>query len=574
VNPWARSATTMLVLLVWIGGADARRLYTITVEWESPRIEAFGTPFRMQLGTLKQIRIVANEDERKAIVDQWGGQVGDEIDSSTRVEMGGLSGWDYTVMLRAYTSLQNRDTLFSATILDLERSDVAAAEVRLPPEGEAAAAERLAHMVSRLLAPRASVSRWDSRRYGTVILDAGEVDGMAVGQGLVRTVDGSDVGRLRVTSVQSDESEALVEFGDIEVGDDFTVVVHEIPPSRVSPLYVRAPGVAGEFSVWVDGALLGISKSGYAEVIVWPGMHEVKLTGAVVYEERVEVGPTGYQLIVERQHSLQVNSSVQGEVHVRSVGVVEWQSLGTTGMTYDLPPGSYQIRVIADGYLPWLHPVQVSESGTKSVNVDLTSTTGMVRIPGGPFRIGHPAVNEQRQRNIVLDDYWIDTHEVTAATYRQFDPRYSPPASYEQSAPVVGVSYYQARDFCRAAGKRLPSEDEWERACRGETGARFGYGEYYDPLLTDARTENQAGSAPSLNLPPTAHGIYGMSGGVWEWCESNSTEPDSENQRALRGGAWRMKEPATRSDCVFRLVMSANKEGTTPFGFRCAADAD
>ena len=571
---WTRSATTMLVLLVWVSGADARRLYTITVEWESPQIEAFGTPFRMQLGTLQQIRIVANEDERKAIVDQWGGQVGDEIESSTRVEMGGLSGWDYTVMLRAYTSLQNRDTLFSATILDLERSDVATAEVRLPPEGEAAAAERLAHLVSRLLPPRASVSRWDSRRYGTVILDAGEVDGMAVGQSLVRTVDGSDVGRLRVTRVQADESEALVEFGDIEEGDDFTVVVPEIAPSRASPLYVRAPGAAGEFSVWVDGALLGISRNGYAEVMVWPGVHEVKLTGSVEYEERVEVGPTGYQLIVQSQHSLRVNSPVQGQVHVRPAGAVEWQSLGTTEQTYDLPPGSYQIKVVADGYLSWMRSVKVPASGSKSINVNLTSTAAMIRIPGGPFRIGHPAVEEQRQRNVVLDDYWIDTHEVTAATYRQFDPRYAPPISYDQNAPVVGVSYYQARDFCRAAGKRLPSEDEWERACRGATGARFGYGEYYDPLLTDARTEQQAGPVPRSDLPPTAHGVYGMTGGVWEWCESNSTEPDSENQRALRGGAWRMKDPATRSDCVYRLVISANKEGTTPFGFRCAADAE
>ena len=148
------------------------------------------------------------------------------------------------------------------------------------------------------------------------------------------------------------------------------------------------------------------------------------------------------------------------------------------------------------------------------------------------------------------------------------------PTNFDQDSPAVGLSYYQAREFCTAAGKRLPTEDEWERACRGPTGARFGYGEYYAPQRTDARTEQQADPSPRKDLPPTAYGVHSMTGGVWEWCESNSTEPDSENQRALRGGAWRMKEPATRSDCVFRLVMSANKEGTTPFGFRCAADAD
>jgi formylglycine-generating enzyme required for sulfatase activity len=574
VIPWTMSATTVLLLLVCASVADARRLYTITVEWESPRIEAFDTPFRMQLGALQQIRIVANEDERNAIVAQWGGQVGDEIESSTRVEMGALSGWDYTVMLRAYTGLQTRDTLFSATILDLERSDVAAAEVRLPPEGESAAAERLAYMVGRLLPLRASVNRWDSRRYGTVILDAGEADGIEVGQRLVRIVEGSEVGRLRVTRVQSVESEAEIEFGDVEEEDDFTVVLPEIAPSRASSLFVMAPGAAGEFSVWVDGALLGISKGGYAEVLVWPGMHEVKLTGSVEHVERVEVGPTGYQLTVGRQHALRVSSPVLGEVHLRPAGTEEWQHVGITGVTYDLLPGSYQIRVVADGYLPWASQIAVPASGTKDVSAQLTSTIGMVRIPGGPSRMGHPAVSEQRQRNVVLDDFWIDAHEVTAVDYRQFESDYMLPTNFDQDSPAVGLSYYQAREFCTAAGKRLPTEDEWERACRGPTGARFGYGEYYDPQRTDARTEQQADLSPRKDLPPTAYGVHGMTGGVWEWSESNASDPAAPNQRALRGGAWRMKEPTTRSDCVYRLMMSANKEGTTPFGFRCAADSE
>ena len=63
-----------------------------------------------------------------------------------------------------------------------------------------------------------------------------------------------------------------------------------------------------------------------------------------------------------------------------------------------------------------------------------------------------------------------------------------------------------------------------------------------------------------------------MTGGVWEWCV---TGPDSSGaQRVLRGGAWRMLDPAERADCVHRLTISTDKEGTTPFGFRCAADAE
>lgn len=555
--------------------ADARRLYTLTIEWDPPasRIQAFETSFYTYLGSRRQIRIVANESEREQIVGEWGAQVGDMISRESRVEIGELSGWDNTIRLSTYESMRG-DVLFAATLLDLAGGEVGKVHVGLAPEGEEVTADRLAYMISRLLPPRAVVIRKARRDEVFVTLDAGSADGIEVGQKLVYVVDGLERARLQVTRVRIDGSEARIEAGDLEEGDDVAAVLPEIPPDRSAPLYIMAPNARSEFSVIVDGIPRGTSLNGYVEIPVWPGLHDVKLTGAVQHEARVDVGPSGHRMTVSggsQQGRLKVASAIPGIVRVRAVGSPDWRQLGETGLAIDLAPGTYEVRVVAAGHLPWTKETVIG-LGTQSLQAELPPATGMVRVPGGPFRAGHPSVPDRPQRNVVLDDFLLDAREVTVVQFRRFQPDYAPPFGYPSQAPVVGVSYHDAAGYCGAAGKRLPTEDEWERACRGPLGARYGYGESFDVQRTDARSAAQAEPYPQRDMPANSYGLYGMTGGVWEWCDANTEDIPQGDARALRGGAWRMNDPTRHADCVYRVSMPASKEAIT--GFRCAADTE
>ncbi|MFP6643742.1 MAG: SUMF1/EgtB/PvdO family nonheme iron enzyme, partial [Candidatus Latescibacterota bacterium] len=157
----------------------------------------------------------------------------------------------------------------------------------------------------------------------------------------------------------------------------------------------------------------------------------------------------------------------------------------------------------------------------------------------GWFRTGHPAVADRPQRDVV-DDFLMDTKRGHGR--RVPECRGGTGSLHRDSAAVVGVTWHQAQSYCESEGKRLPTEDERERACRGPAGARYGYGEYYDPRKSDARTEDRADEYPKKDTPPSNYGLFDMAGGVWERCV---TGPDSSGaQRVLRGGACSTRQSA------------------------------
>jgi formylglycine-generating enzyme required for sulfatase activity len=107
----------------------------------------------------------------------------------------------------------------------------------------------------------------------------------------------------------------------------------------------------------------------------------------------------------------------------------------------------------------------------------------------------------------------------------------------EPQKPVVGVSFHEADAFARWAGRRLPTELEWERAARGEDGRAYPWGEAWDPMKAHARGGVRCtlpvGSFPAGASP---HGLLDAAGNVWEWC-SDAYE-GGESLRAARGGSW------------------------------------
>jgi formylglycine-generating enzyme required for sulfatase activity len=194
----------------------------------------------------------------------------------------------------------------------------------------------------------------------------------------------------------------------------------------------------------------------------------------------------------------------------------------------------------------------------------------MVRILAGTFLYGKD--KEERE----LPEFWIDKTPVTNAEYARFvgatdhDPPQhwdgkSPPAEIADH-PVVYVSWYDAQAYAEWAGKRLPSEEEWEKAARGTDGRAYPWGnEEPTPELCNFG-ENEGGTTPVGKYSPQGDSPYGcvdMAGNVWEWTASDY----DESKKMLRGGSWYVNPNNVRSANRFRDDPDFTRSNQ---GFRCA----
>lgn len=223
----------------------------------------------------------------------------------------------------------------------------------------------------------------------------------------------------------------------------------------------------------------------------------------------------------------------------------------------------------------------------------------MVYVPPGDFIMGSPDnlgyEDEDPKHTVRLGPYWIDKTEVTAAQYRRcvIERECSPAGSLDLCTypypieapldhPINCVEWKQADDYCRWAGKRLPTEAEWEKAARGVDGRTFPWGED-EPDCGFAQFGNcDGGSVPAGSRPNGAspYGAMDMAGNVGEWVADwygasyysvaptqNPSGPASGDSRVVRGGSWNL------SDSFIRVT---SRTGISPFtqqsdiGFRCA----
>jgi formylglycine-generating enzyme required for sulfatase activity len=184
--------------------------------------------------------------------------------------------------------------------------------------------------------------------------------------------------------------------------------------------------------------------------------------------------------------------------------------------------------------------------------------TDMVKVPKGPFLYG-----EKRVREVIDHDYWIDQYPVTNEKYRAFvladgygnqaywsvegwkwktqkninAPEYWNDTKWNKADhPVVGVSWYEAEAYAKWAGKRLPTEREWEKAARGTDGREYPWGDEFDKEKCNSEEADLGHTTPVTQYPKGAspHGCYDMAGNIWEWCADWYNE--TKDSRVLRGG--------------------------------------
>ena len=188
---------------------------------------------------------------------------------------------------------------------------------------------------------------------------------------------------------------------------------------------------------------------------------------------------------------------------------------------------------------------------TETTNIDPPPTAvpeGMVLIPAGTFEMGSEdedaKSDEQPVHTVHLDAFFMDKHEVTNAQFKAFvdanpwwqksriDKRFHHLDNYlrhwsgnnypsgKANHPVVYVSWYAAVAYAEWAGKRLPTEAEWEYAARGGlAGKKYPWGDD-EPTTADANYHLHVGghTTPVGRYPPNGYGLYDMAGNVWEWC--------------------------------------------------------
>jgi formylglycine-generating enzyme required for sulfatase activity len=229
---------------------------------------------------------------------------------------------------------------------------------------------------------------------------------------------------------------------------------------------------------------------------------------------------------------------------------------------------------------------------------DGTPDIDWVEIPAGEFIYGEG----DEQQSIHLDRYYISRYPITNAQFQAFIDaggynseewwrdivKVQPVEPHWKLAnrPRETVSWYEAVAFCRWLGQslrvdiRLPTEQQWEKAARGEDGREYPWGDGY---LAGAANINETvdNIGPNNQDQTTAVGLYpqggspsggqDMSGNVWEWCLNKdntqaSVETDSSgDERVLRGGSWLGSPEDARSALRFRFYPGF-QDGN--FGFR------
>jgi formylglycine-generating enzyme required for sulfatase activity len=219
---------------------------------------------------------------------------------------------------------------------------------------------------------------------------------------------------------------------------------------------------------------------------------------------------------------------------------------------------------------------------TKTLNLARGVKLELVWIPPGEFMMGsndEEDVEKPAHRVKLTKGFWMGKYEVTQEQYEAVVG--SNPSRFKgANNPVEQVTWDDAVAFCRKVGGRLPTEAEWEYACRAGTTTRYHSGRKHDDCERVGWTIDNSGETTHAvgGKQANAWGLHDVHGNVWEWCADSygdypsaeavdPTGPDSGQKRVLRGGSWYDYSVYCRS--TFRITGS---RGSHCNGFRMCLD--
>ncbi|MGD2251979.1 MAG: SUMF1/EgtB/PvdO family nonheme iron enzyme [Anaerolineales bacterium] len=405
-----------------------------------------------------------------------------------------------------------------------------------------------------------------------------------------------------------------------------------IPGKQVSRHHATLRYAAGKYWIRDEGSALGTFVNG----VKIPGQIGIKIG------DSFQIGPTSFRLAaIETDQAKEIPARGGGKVStplviVGVVGVVvvlgvlglamgggtgERQPQGISQPTSDQDVGETEIPqgiapATATQEMPTPTEAASPQPDLPSIQTRASEKDGMMQVyvPEGTFLMGSSGdsmakPDENPQHEVYLDAFWIDQWEVTNEMFAAFlngpagnqledgvtwldaNGRYvrihehngtwEPDPGYE-SHPVADVTWYGARAYCEWAGRRLPTEAEWEKAARYNDARVFPWGDSY-PTCSVANingceeSTREVGSYPEGASP---YGAFDMTGNLWEWVldwygedyyanspDRNPSGPADGTQRVVRGSSW---NELTRSG------RSANRGKIEPVsslgsvGFRCA----
>ena len=374
--------------------------------------------------------------------------------------------------------------------------------------------------------------------------------------------------------LKQDEANQL-EFALVHENGTFTITSD--PPG--SQVFLTAKNIEE-----AEPVLLGETPMEQVKINTGEYLLEISKENYIGDSQEIEVLPRDYQILEYKLKALSASIQIFSVPTNAQIWINDELRADETPAKIPLMPGEYNIGVYLPGHNMEEKVMIIEPNGKYKFEASLKKgdrPLGMVLVPEGEFIMGddNKSPDERPMKKINLPAFYIDKYEVTNAQFKEVFPKHTFEDNMEKH-PVKGITWNQAADYATKVGKRLPTEEEWEKAARGSNGKEYPWGAIFDSEL--AVTEESGNLSPkaigTYKKGVSEYGCFDMSGNVYEWTsswynpyEGNSTVNVEYGKiyRVLRGGSYLTDAFESRSARRHYARPDSNKED---FGFRCAKD--
>jgi formylglycine-generating enzyme required for sulfatase activity len=433
-------------------------------------------------------------------------------------------------------------------------------------------------------------------------LEQGEADD---GDGVITAMQLGSYLQRRVSEASSRYGKGHTPlYGRLSGDGDLIFVRPGAKVAAVAPAPAEPPRMQGREEIRQEFGTLALSAR-LAGVDVWLGDQKVWTSrpGAAYVLSNVPIG--SHRLVARKDGHREWQRDVQVATNQRAEIVIDIEALGPA-KTLRTEDGAEMVLVSAGAFAMGSDPAEVDRF------------VGDCKKAGASEQKCKQWVGRETPRHrVTLDAFHIDRYETTNALFERFvraanhqttaeregwayawtgskwdkvsGAAWRTPSGPGTSAPgdhpVVQVSWHDADAYCRWAGKRLPTEAEWEKAARGTDGRRYPWGEDWDAAKANgARSVNATTRVGIYSSGASPYDVHDMAGNVSEWVadwfdesyyqrspERNPKGPDSGTTRVLRGGSWNSNALDLRT--AYRSGGNALVNRLSSVGFRCAREA-